>query len=300
MLLVGTADGLIDLALDGREQRRTLEGADVIAVSGDWVIASGWVVSLDTGRSVELPDELAPRCLLALDGGRALVGTSDAHLLVVGGPEGTARDALFDSVPTRSSWSTPWGGPADIRSLALAGDRPYVGVHVGGVWRRDAAGWVEVVPAEADDHQVVCAGDRVIVAAGIGIGQSDDGGDTWHWSDDGLHGRYSRAVAVADDWLVASASTGPGVTEAAVYRRPLAEPDAPFIRCGAEPGDASAGDDLPWAFTHNIDTFELAAAGPLVALGTPTGDLYLSQDGGAAWRRIAMALPGVHCVEFAG
>ena len=298
MLLVGTADGLLDLALDGATERHTLDGADVVAVSGDWAIANGWVMSLDSGRPVDLPDELAPRCLLSLDGGRALVGTSDARLLVVGGPEGTARDVLFDSVPTRSSWSTPWGGPADTRSLALGGDRPFAGVHVGGVWRRDGAGWVEVVPAKADDHQVACAGDRVVVAAGIGVGHSKDGGDTWLWSDDGLHGRYSRAVAVADDWLLASASTGPGATEAAMYRRPLADPEAPFARCGAEPGDTRAGDALPWTFAHNIDTFELAAAGPLVAIGTPTGDLYLSEDGGGAWRRIASALPGVRCVAF--
>lgn len=300
MLLVGTADGLLDLALDGTEERRTLDGADVTAVSGDWAIANGWVMSLDSGQPVDLPDDLAPRCLLALDGGRALVGTSDARLLVVGGPEGTARDALFDSVPTRENWSTPWGGPPDTRSLALGGDRPFAGVHVGGVWRRDPSGWIEVVPAEADDHQVACAGDRVVVAAGIGIGQSEDGGDTWHWSDDGLHGRYSRAVAVADDWLLASASTGPGTTEAAVYRRPLADPEAPFTRCGAESGGTSAGDTLPRAFTRNIDTFELAAAGALAAVGTPTGDLYLSEDAGGAWRCIASALPGVRCVEFSG
>ena len=103
MLLVGTADGLLDLTLDGTEERRTLGGSDVVSVSGDWAIANGWVMSLDSGRPVELPDELAPRCLLALDGGLALVGTSDARLLVVGGPDGTARDLLFDSVPARSS-----------------------------------------------------------------------------------------------------------------------------------------------------------------------------------------------------
>jgi len=294
MLLVGTADGLLDLALDGTEERRTLSGNDVVAVSGDWAIAGGWVVALDSGTPVDLPEGLAPRCVTALDGGRALVGTSHAHLVEVGGPEGPQVDVLFDAVPGRPTWTTPWGSPPATRSIAVAPTGPFVGVHVGGVWRRSAAGWVEVVPAEADDHQVVCADDLVAVAAGIGVGQSDDGGETWHWSDDGLHGRYSRAVAVADGWLLASASTGPATTEAAVYRRPLGDPQAPFARCGAD----GNGSGLPSSFAHNVDTCELAASGPLVAVGTPTGELYLSEDSCATWRTLLTALPGVHCLAF--
>jgi hypothetical protein len=296
MLLVGTADGLLDLALDGSEERRTLPGADVVSVSGDWAIANGWVMALETGAAIEMPDGLAPRCVLAIEGGRALVGTSDARVVMVGDPRGPLRDALFDAVPVRGSWSTPWGGPPDTRSLAMGPDGTYAGVHVGGVWQRRAAEWVEVVPAEADDHQVVCVDDVVAVAAGIGIGQSDDQGRTWHWSDDGLHGRYCRAVAIADGWLLASASTGPATDEAAVYRRPLADPQAPFSRCGVE--GAGNGHGLPRSFAHNIDTFELAAAGPLAAVGTPTGELYLSEDSGATWRTLATALPGVHCLDF--
>ncbi len=290
MLLVGTADGLLDLALDGTVERRTLAGADVTSVSGDWVVANRWVMALDTGAAVELPDDLVPRCVAALDGGGALVGTSDARIVEVGGPQGPARDPLFDAVPTRRGWSTPWGGPPDTRSLAVGPRGRFAGVHVGGVWQRQAAGWIEVVPAEADDHQVVCAGDVVAVAGAIGVGQSDDGGETWHWSHDGLHAPYCRAVAVADGWLLASASTGPATSEGAVYRRPLGERQAPFTRCTA---------GLPAAFPHNVNTYELAAAGALVAVGTPTGEVHLSDDSGATWRTLATALPGVHCVAFA-
>jgi hypothetical protein len=292
MLLVGTADGLYDLSLNGTEERRTLDGADVASVSGDWAIADDAVVALDTGQTIALPDGLEPQCIVALDGGRALVGTTDARVVEVGGPEGPARDELFDAIPTRSGWSTPWGAPPDTRSLALAPAGPFAGVHVGGVWRRGPTEWIEVVPAEADDHQVAYTDGVLAVAAAIGVGQSADAGETWHWSDDGLHASYCRAVAVAGDWLLATASTGPGTREGAVYRRPLGDPAAPFTRCG--------GDDagLPWAFPHNIDTFELAAAGPLVAVGTPTGELYLSDDSGAAWHTLSSALPGVRCVEF--
>jgi hypothetical protein len=294
MLLVGTADGLLDLALDGREERRTMAGAEVRAVSGDWAVAEGRVIALDTGDAVALPDGLVPRCVAALAGGRALVGTSDARLVEVGGPEGPTRDALFDALPSRKDWTTPWGAPPDTRSIALGPEGPLAGVHVGGVWRRQASGWTEVVPAEADDHQVVAEGDVVAVAAAVGVGQSDDGGDTWTWSDEGLHAPYCRAAAVAEGWLLATASTGPGTSEGAVYRRPLSDPSTPFTRCGSD-----RADDLPRAFPHNVDTFTLAAAGPLVVVGTPTGDLYLSEDSGATWGRTATALPGIHCVAFA-
>ncbi|HEX5365446.1 MAG TPA: hypothetical protein VFW63_02125 [Acidimicrobiales bacterium] len=292
MLLVGTADGLLDLALDGTEERRTLVGADVVAVSGDWAVAGGWLMALELGRPVDLPASLAPRCVLALPGGRALVGTSDARLLEVGGPDGVRRDAAFDGVPGRARWSTPWGGPPDLRSLAVAGDRLYASVHVGGVWRRDATGWAQVVAAERDGHQVAASGTTVVVAAAVGVGQSDDGGDTWHWSDAGLHGPYCRAVAIADGWVLASASPGPGATEGAVYRRPLREPRAPFTRCGG------GGEGLPTSFARNVDTSELAASGALAAVGTPEGDVHLSDDAGATWRRVAVALPGVRCVGF--
>ena len=51
-------------------------------------------------------------------------------------------------------------------------------------------------------------------------------------------------------------------------------------------GRAEGGDDgdLPAAFPHNVDTFSLAAAGALVAVGTPTGGAYVSADRGATWR----------------
>lgn len=294
MIIVGTGDGLVELALDGTVERRALPGSDVVAVSGDWAIAGGKVVNLDSGAPVDLPDGLAPRCVQALDGGRALVGTSDARIVTVGGPEGVERDDAFDALPQRSSWTTPWGGPPDTRSLTLGPDGPFAGVHVGGVWRREAGTWVEVVEADADNHQVTYAEDVLAVAAAIGVGVSRDGGDSWHWSDAGLHAPYCRAVAVADGWLLASASTGPGTREAAVYRRPLDDPDAPFTRCGSDDGEG-----LPASLPHNVDTFELAAEGQLVAVGTPTGEVHLSEDAGASWRTLASALPGVRCVTFA-
>src|SRR5215207_787708 len=175
MLQVGTGDGLVELGVDGSVVRRALGGTEVTMISGDWAIADDAVVSLDDGVVRALPDGLRPRCLLALAGGRALVGTTEARLVLVGGPDGPATDRAFDDIPTRDGWSTPWGAPADLRSLTMAGTRPLAGVHVGGVWRRDDDGWIEIVPAEADDHQVIADEDVIAVAAAIGVGQRVDG-----------------------------------------------------------------------------------------------------------------------------
>lgn len=293
MILVGTADGLVELDLDGGEVRRALPGHEVQAISGDWAIADGTLMSLDDGRATGLPDGLVGRCVLAVSGGRALVGTSDARLVVAGGLGSLATDASFDAIPERHQWSTPWGGPPDTRSIAMATQGPLVGIHVGGVWRTEGDRWVEAVPPEADDHQVVADDDLVAVAAAVGVGQSNDGGRSWDWHDEGLHGPYCRAAALAEGWLLVSASTGPGSRRGALYRRPLDDPQRPFVQCGD-----SGKDDLPAAFAHNIDTFELAAAGNLAALGTPTGELYVSEDSGATWRLVTDSLPGVRCVEF--
>ncbi|MGH9230672.1 MAG: hypothetical protein ACRD07_18420, partial [Acidimicrobiales bacterium] len=111
MLLVGTGDGLVELGLDGKVARRGLAGVEATGIAGDWVIADDRVVSLDDGAPRELPDGLLPRCLLALAGGRALVGSSEARLVLVGSPDGPAVDRAFDAIPTRRQWTTPWGAP---------------------------------------------------------------------------------------------------------------------------------------------------------------------------------------------
>jgi hypothetical protein len=33
-------------------------------------------------------------------------------------------------------------------------------------------------------------------------------------------------------------------------------------------------------------------------VGTPTGELYVSEDSGETWHRLPTALPGVHCVGW--
>ena len=290
--MVGTADGLVELAADGTELRRALPGMQVDAVSGDWAVAEGRVVALRTGTVVDLPAGLRARCVLAGTGGRALVGTSGAHLLQVGPDRGPVADGAFETIAGRRAWTSPWGGPPDVRSVTAGPDGPVVGVYAGGVWRPDGDRWVEAVPAAAEAMQVVARGKVVAVAAGTGVGQSTDGGRSWDWRDDGLHASSCRAVAVTERWLVVAAGAGPDAGRSALYRRPVDDPSRAFVPCG------DAGDDLPEAFDHVVDTCELAGAGERVAVGTPSGRLYLSEDGGGTFRLVADGLPGVSCVEL--
>ena len=167
--------------------------------------------------------------------------------------------------------------------------RLWVNVHVGGVWSSDDEGitWRGAVEPSADVHEVVADGDgRVAVAAAVGFGWSTDGGATWAWSTDGLHGSYLRAVALDGDDVLVSASTGPFTRQGAVYRAALGHR---FERCRH---------GLPEWFPGNVDTGCLAASGGRVALGTGEGTVYTSDDGGVTWDIAAKGLAPVRIVAL--
>lgn len=282
-LLVGTAAGLHRVD-DGRTE---LGGRQVDAIAGDLALVEGKAVWRNgdwLGQPIEGPPAT---CVLPVDGG-ALVGTTEGHLVRL--PAGE-RVASFDEAPGRDVWYTPWGAPADVRTMAAApGGTLYVNVHVGGILRSADGGrtWEPTLDIDLDVHQVVVAGDGTVLAATAqGLAVSTDAGDSWAVVDDGLVATYARAVAVAGDTVLMSVSTGPDGHRAAVYRRPL-HGGGPFRR-------TSVG--LPGTFPGNVDTFCLAGAGDLAALGTFAGRVYLSDDAGASWATVA-AGPPVICLSF--
>jgi hypothetical protein len=294
-ILVGTADGLHVL---GQESRTALEGHEVTALARG---RGGWWAILDAcelWRAVESGRwERAARlekgrltCLGATSSG-LLVGTAGAHLLRFHDGRLVPVTA-FDLVEGRRAWHTPWGEPPDTRSIAAERDGAvYVNVHVGGVVRSRDGGqsWRPTLDIEADVHQVLAhptITGLVLVAAAVGLGTSHDGGGTWQFETEGLHGRYLRAVAIAGDTMLVSASGGPSSRRAAVYRRPVATAQ-PFERCRT---------GLPEWFGANIDTYCLATAGSTVAMGTEDGGVWVSPDAGRSWQRLAKGLPAVHCL----
>jgi hypothetical protein len=273
----GTA--VVALATEaGRQWALGGDGAILQSEDGGWERVA--VMTAPTGR-----------CLLATEDG-LLVGTAQARLFRLRRDELEPVDA-FDQVSGREDWYTPWGGPPDTRSMARdASGRPYANVHVGGIVRStDGGSWEPTIDIDRDVHQVVAHPDhsgRVFAATAYGLADSADGGDTWDVSDDGLHGSYARAVAVAGDVLLLTASTGPFTKQAAIYRRPV-DGTGPFQRCTS---------GLPEWFGANLDTYCLAALGHRVAVGTSEGELWESEDQGQTWERAAEGLGEISAVLF--
>lgn len=297
-ILVGTEGGMREFGLGERPAREAFVGRAVTALARDtghtWALIDGREVWSEDGErwhkraSVEGP---AATCL-APDAGGLLVGTEAAHLLRLK-DERLELVESFEKVDGRETWHTPWGDPADVRSLAVdpAEGTIYVNVHVGGVVRSRDGGrtWTPTLDIEVDVHQVIVHPARpktVLVAAFDGFGLSRDGGDSWNFVIAGLHAHYARAVAIADATVLLTASTGPGGRRSALYRKSLDGPDE-FERCRQ---------GLPEWFSDNIDTTCLATAGSLVVFGTEDGRLYRSPDGGATWELAAKGLPAVRAV----
>jgi hypothetical protein len=300
-MVVATAEGLY--VLDGQEDVRIdeLAGREVRALArgdaGWWAIVAGRELWRSADGRAWTPLAKVPgakaTCLCATSAG-LLVGTARAHLMRFE-EDRLAPVRAFDEAEGRDAWYTPWGAPADVRSISGGPDgRLYVNVHVGGVVRSTDGGaeWRPTLDIEHDVHQVLAPASRpglVLVAAFDGFGLSEDGGDTWRWENEGLHAHYCRAVALADGIVFLSASAGHHGRRAALYRRPL-DGAQPFERCRT---------GLPEWFADNLDTDCLAARGRTVAIGTEDGSVFVSRDAGERWELMAKGLARVRAVALA-
>lgn len=272
---VGTVNGLY--LPEGLAHR----GHSITAFASGHLLLDGTEVD-----GTPLPTDAQGTCLVGFDGG-ALVGLTGAHLWH------STRGSItsFDEAEGRQKWYTPWGGPPDVRSLAVTHDGALlVNVHVGGISRSTDGGetWSPTIDIDHDVHQVLAPDDRphlVLAACAHGLARSDDGGVTWSVDDDGLEVCYSRSVALAGDTVLVSASAGPGGARSAVYRRPL-DGDR-FERCQG---------GLPEHMPGNIDTHCLVASGELVAVGTHDGRVFASEDAGVTWDLLMSGLPPVTCM----
>jgi hypothetical protein len=293
-ILLGTREGLWRLERDQAFPVEALTGKSLtaLAVSGPetWALVDGrtlWEGRDAVWKRRATIDGLAGTCLAPTPAG-LLIGTEEAHLVRLHGDALTPVES-FEAIEGRDAWYTPWGDPADVRSISAARDGAlFVNVHVGGVVRSRDAGrtWTPTVDIESDVHQVLAHPTRaeiVLAAAAEGFGISRDGGESWRFITTGMHAHYLRAIAVGDETVLVSASTGPGGRRAALYRARL-DAEAAFERCT---------DGLPSWFGDNVDTGCLAAAGGVVVCGTEDGSVFRSDDGGERWSLAAKGLPPV-------
>jgi photosystem II stability/assembly factor-like uncharacterized protein len=295
-ILVGTDDGLHRIDESGEARGVDLGGQAVMAIapegSSRWAIVDADSLWRSMGGSWELAASIRgtrANCVAWTSAG-LLVGTSEAGLyrLADGALQGVAS---FDEVDGRAKWYTPWGGPPDSRSISEASDGAiYVNVHVGGIVRSRDAGtsWEPTIDVDSDVHQVLAPEGRpglVLAACAQGLAVSEDGGDSWRFDTEGLHGPYCRAVAVSGGTVFVTASEGHRGRRAAVYRRDLA--GGQFLKCS---------EGLPDWFEGNVNTLCLAASGSLVAFGTEQGEVFGSNDQGETWRRVADGLGEVRCL----
>ncbi|NJP08818.1 MAG: hypothetical protein HC866_04490 [Leptolyngbyaceae cyanobacterium RU_5_1] len=297
LIIAGTSNGLVFL---NSERHVELEGYSITALAsrsdGLWAIAdynSVWHRNSNSKwHRVALVNDLQLNCLLPIKDA-VLVGTSGACLIHI--TDGNMhRMNCFESVEGREEWYTPWGGPPDVRSLAMGqSGELYVNVHVGGILRSNDQGqsWQPTIDVDADVHEVQTVPDYpglVLAATAQGLATSQDSGNSWSFDRTNLHAPYSRAVAVCKDTILMTTSTGPRTNKAAIYRRSLNQPGT-FEKC--EQG-------LPDWFLDNIDTGTLATSENFVAFGTSEGQIFRSNDAGLTWQQIAAGLTPIRCLNL--
>jgi hypothetical protein len=285
-LLVGTVAGMFNA---DDPKRRLISDTTInhIArqVDGWWAIDGEARIHHDGQMVAEGPNGATLNCVMPVDQ-TVWIGASTARLYRIDGGD-VIEDDGFAGAPGRDGWYTPWGGPPDVRSMAVdAAGTLFINVHVGGILRYDADGPIPTLDQDADVHQVVAdptVEGRVLAACARGLAQSTDG-RVFNYRNEGLHAPYCRAVAFIDDTVLISASTGPRSNQARLYRGDLST--GPFEACR---------DGLPEWFEDNLDTHCLAVLDGSVYAGHD-GTVWRSDDHGAHWTEVVSELPRITCL----
>src|SRR5207249_3911316 len=153
-MLARTPGGrLATLSTSGPSETRRVTSASAVST----VHASGTPGPPPSSGSRRRSHVHTPATCVAPTRDGVLVGTEQARLFRLTGA-GLAPMPSFETVEGRDAWYTPWGDPADVRSIAVALDGAiHVNVHVGGVARSRDGGtsWAPTVDIESDVHQVL-------------------------------------------------------------------------------------------------------------------------------------------------
>jgi photosystem II stability/assembly factor-like uncharacterized protein len=243
---------------------------------------------------------------------------------------GTIPGGLFRSTDGGDSWNLieslwkreerkEWfGGGADapgIHSVLLDGKNITLGISCGGVWKSADGGesWelagkgmhAAYMPPEKrespniqDPHRLArCAAKPEAMWAQHhnGIFRSSDAGRTWR----SINDAFGFAVAVhprdaQTAWFVPAIKDElryPADGKLAVTRTRDGGKSFETLRAGLPQEHAY---DL--VYRHGLDVDE---SGEQLAIGSTTGGLWLSMNGGDSWRCLAAHLPPIYCLRFA-
>jgi hypothetical protein len=260
------------------------------------VIVDGSEVWTSMGGKWERKSESALRlnCLCWTSEGKLLVGTAASRLAWV--EEGSLSFIdTFDNLEERRLWSTPWGGPPDLRSLTVSPDRSiYANIHVGWIARSTDGGasWAHLSKGlEKDVHQVAShPTDPAIVfaATATGFHISLDRGESFVRRPAGMPYLYQRACACWAEGDVYLATTSRG---------PHGQADSILFRTENRGENWARVEGLPEKIDRNIDTYQLILEdGGTAWAVVDDRSLFRTEDRGKTWKLTGGDYPKLHSV----
>ncbi len=225
------------------------------------------------------------------------------------------------NLPARQKWFGGGYDEAGVHSICVDPRGPgrlVVGVSCGGAWRTDDGGetWVvaahgmrsDFVPPDlADDpdtqdpHRIVrcpAAADSLWTQHHCGIFRSVDNGDSWTEILEAGPSTFGFAVAVHPDdpetaWFV------PAISDE--VRVPV---DGRLVVTRTRDGGATFDvltDGLPQRDAYDLvyrHALDIDATGEHLLMGSTTGSLWSTGDGGDSWQQISANLPPIASVHF--
>ncbi len=226
--------------------------------------------------------------------------------------------SLWDD-PARKTW---FGGGYDwpgIHSICVDGSGVTIGISSGGVWRSedDGATWevrtkgmyAEYMPPERRDDPSIQDPHRIVACAARpeclwaqhhnGLFRSMDAGKTWQELTAVKPSKFGFTVAVhprdpETAWVVPAKKDEQRVPVGAkvvVSRTRDGGASFTVLEKGLPQEKAY---DLTYRHALDVD-----GTGDVLAFGTTTGSLWISEDGGDSWQTISNHLPPIHAVRFA-
>ncbi|MDQ3739182.1 MAG: exo-alpha-sialidase [Actinomycetota bacterium] len=227
--------------------------------------------------------------------------------------------SLWDD-PSRTNW---FGGGYDfpgIHSVSIDPSRPdtlLVGISCGGAWRSDDRGATWSVtkgmiagfmpPEQAEDPTIqdphrlarcAAAPDVVWCQHHSGMYKSTDGGSSWNEIRDVAPSTFGFAVAAHPEdpetaWFVPAISDEVRVpVDGRMVVTRTRDGGRSFDAIGA---GLPADDAWHLIYRHGLDVDD---TGERLALGSTTGSLWVSEDGGDHFTEVSSDLPPIACVRF--